>query len=133
MNLKEKYEVVKGKFPYHVVLIKSGNFWYTYDSDGIICKYVFQYELKNNRIVFPNKVFNKNISKLRKLKFSYVIVYELNHIIKVDNIANSYTFYFKKYYDFYLKEVKLNKIIYLIQYNNIDYDLLYDYILNMNH
>ena len=89
MKVIEKYELVNGKYPNHVVLVKSGNFWITYKKDTIICKYVFGYELKNKRISFPNNTLNKNLGKLRKLNISYVLVYELDNIVLVDNTNNS--------------------------------------------
>lgn len=36
MELKEKYELANNKYPNHVILVKSGNFWYTYKKDIII-------------------------------------------------------------------------------------------------
>lgn len=133
MKLVEKYDLVKNKYPYHVILIKSGNFWVTYKKDSIICKYVFGYALKNNKVAFPNKVLNKNLSKLKHNYISYILVYELDNIIIIDNINNSYTFYFNKYKDMYIEEIKYNKLIDLInnkiKNNNIDY--LYNNIKNI--
>lgn len=133
MSLIEKYDLVKTNYSYHIVFVKSGNFWYTFKKDTIICKYVFGYSLKNKRVCFPNSVLNKNLCKLRKLNISYVVVYELSNIIVVDNTNNSYTFYFEKYYSLYINEVKYNKLIDLINDRIVDssiediYNLIYKY------
>lgn len=55
------------------------------------------YSLKNNRVGFPSKVLSKVLNKISALNISYVLVYELDNIVKYEYLSNLYTFYLYNY------------------------------------
>lgn len=45
----DKYIDLKNKYLEYIIMIKVGNFYYSYDDDGIILNYLFNYKIKDNR------------------------------------------------------------------------------------
>lgn len=96
--MKEKYFVAKGKFKDCIVFVKSGNFFHCYFGDAVMIHYIMGYKINNNnRVGFPSKVLVKVIKKLRDLRINYILVYELDDIVKCEYQSNSYTFYLQEY------------------------------------
>ena len=92
--MKNKYFVVKGRYKDYIVFVKSGNFWNCFFMDALIVHHITGYVFKNNKVGFPSKVLNKVLKRIGSLNISYVLVYELDDIVKYECTSNSYTFYF---------------------------------------
>ena len=95
--MKQKYFQVKGRYKDYIVLVKSGNFWHAYYGDALIIHFLTGYNFKNYRVVFPSKVLDKVINMVSNLNINFVLVYELDDIVKYEYPSNSYTFYLDEY------------------------------------
>ena len=89
--MKEKYFKVKGKYKNYIVLVKSESFWNAFYSDVFLIHFIMGYSVKNN------KVLSKVLNKVNALNISYVLVYELDNIVKYECVSNLYTFYLYNY------------------------------------
>ena len=106
MNMKQKYFQVKGRYKDYIVLVKSGNFWHAYYGDALIIHFLTGYNFKNYRVGFPSKVLDKVLNKVRALNINFILVYELDDIVKYEYPSNSYTFYLDEYMSFYKKSLQ---------------------------
>ena len=109
--MKEKYYRVKGMYKDYIVFVKSGNFWNAFYGDALIVHYVTKYVFKNNKVGFPSKVLNIVLSKINNLNISYVLVYELDNIVKCEYVSNLYTFYLGKFMNVYRLEKDLMNVV----------------------
>ena len=101
--MKQKYFQVKGRYKDYIVLVKSGNFWHAYYGDALIIHFLTGYNFKNYRVGFPSKVLDKVLNKVRVLNINFILVYELDDIVKYEYPSNSYTFYLDEYMSLYKK------------------------------
>ena len=99
--MKQKYFQVKGRYKDYIVLVKSGNFWHAYYGDALIIHFLTGYNFKNYRVGFPSKVLDKVLNKVRALNINFILVYELDDIVKYEYPSNSYTFYLNEYMSLY--------------------------------
>lgn len=53
MKTIDKYLKFKEMYKDHVVIVKSGNFYYTFLDDTYILNYLFGYQIRENKIGFP--------------------------------------------------------------------------------
>ena len=106
MNMKQKYFRVKGVYKDYIVFVRSGNFWNCFYADALIIHVITGYNFKNYRVGFPFKVLGKVIDKVRNLNINFVLVYELDDIVKYEYPSNSYTFYLNEYMSLYKKSLK---------------------------
>lgn len=67
----------------HVVIIKSGNFYYTFGDDTYIMNYLFNYQIRENKIGFPlnakakvKSVLNRNNVNLIEVIGDYAYILE---------------------------------------------------------
>ena len=97
MNCKDKYINIKKEYEDYVIIIKAGNFYYTYYNDAYIISYIFKYQIRDNRVGFPINAKDKIIKVLNKYEIGYIEV--LN-----DNLIYSYLSNNK--YNIKLKEAK---------------------------
>lgn len=74
MKLKEQYQEQKIKNLYHVILIKSGNFYLTFSEDAIIFNYLFNYQIKEDKVGFPINSIDKILFELREKQLNYMII-----------------------------------------------------------
>ena len=88
--MKQKYYVVKGRYKDYIVFVKSGNFWNAFYGDALIIHFLTGYSFTNYHVGFPSKVLNR----VRNLNINFILVYELDDIVKYECTSNSYTFYF---------------------------------------
>lgn len=95
--MKDKYFKVKGKYKNYIILVKSGSFWNAFYSDAFLIHFIMGYSVKNNRVGFPSKVLSKALKRVSALSISYVLVYELDDIVKCEYLSNLYTFYLYNY------------------------------------
>ena len=74
--MKERYEVIKKLYPNYLILIIKNNKYYTFDEDKIIFNYI-----------------NRN---LNKYEINYIILDNLDIIVKKEYENNNYiNYYFK--------------------------------------
>ena len=101
--MKQKYFQVKGRYKDYIVFVKSGNFWHAYYGDALIIHFLTGYNFKNYRVGFPSKVLDKVLNRVRNLNINFILVYELDDIVKYEYSSNSYTFYLDEYMSLYKK------------------------------
>ena len=83
MKTIDKYLKFKEMYKEHVVIIKSGNFYYTFLDDTYIFNYLFGYQIRENKIGFPlsakakvKSVLNRNNVNLIEVIDDYAYVLE---------------------------------------------------------
>lgn len=87
----------------HVVIIKSGNFYYTFLDDTYILNYLFGYQIRENKIEFPLSAKAKVKSVLNRNNVNLIeVIDDYAYILESKN-ANAYN---EK-----LKEAKSNLLI----------------------
>ena len=104
MNCKDKYINLKKEYEDYVILIKAGNFYYTYYNDAYIISYIFKYQIRDNRVGFPINVKDKIIKVLNKYEIGYIEVLNNSYIYNYLNNNN----YFNKLNEA-KKYINLNK------------------------
>ena len=87
----------------HVVIIKSGNFYYTFLEDTYILNYFFGYQIRENKIGFPLNAKAKVKSVLNRNNVNLIEVIDNYAYILESKNANAYQ---EK-----LKEAKSNLLI----------------------
>lgn len=95
--MKQKYFIVKGRYKDYIIFVKSGNFWNCFYGDALIIHFLTNYSFKNYHVGFPSKVLDKVLNKVRALNINFILVYELDDIVKYEYPSNSYTFYLQEY------------------------------------
>ena len=95
--MKQKYFIVKGRYKDYIVFVKSGNFWNSFYGDALIIHFLTNYSFKNYHVGFPSKVLDKVLNRVRALNINFILVYELDDIVKYEHPSNSYTFYLQEY------------------------------------
>ena len=93
--MKQKDFRVKGRYKDYIVLVKSGNFRNAFYGDALIIHFLTGYSFTNYHVGFPSKVLDKVLNKVRALNINFILVYELDDIVKYS--SNSYTFYLQEY------------------------------------
>ena len=83
MKKIDKYLKFKEMYQEHVVIIKSGNFYYTFLDDTYIFNYLFGYQIRENKIGFPlnakakvKSALNRNNVNLIEVIDDYAYVLE---------------------------------------------------------
>lgn len=59
-----------------VKIRKNGTFYNVFDDDCYILYFLFNYNIKNNKIGFPKSALNKVINKLDEFKINYEVLGE---------------------------------------------------------
>lgn len=95
--MKQKDFRVKGRYKDYIVLVKSGNFRNAFYGDALIIHFLTGYSFTNYHVGFPSKVLDKVLNKVRALNINFILVYELDDIVKYEYPSNSYTFYLQEY------------------------------------
>jgi len=73
-RMYDKYLELKKDYKDSVVLIKSGKFYRTYDSDAVILNYLLCYQIMDNKVGLPLEGLFKVRGKLKSSCINYVIV-----------------------------------------------------------
>ena len=76
----DKYLMLKDKYQDYVILIKSGNFYYSYLKDAFIIRYFFNYQMQGNRIGFPVSVKDKVIKLLKNNNIMMISRIKMNSL-----------------------------------------------------
>ena len=126
MKIIDKYLTLKRKYKNNILLIRSGNFYYTYFEDALILNYLCNYQVINERVGFPKSTVNKIIEVLKFSDIDFVI-YD-NEVSEYKNKINNYNdikFKAKENYDSTVKiEDLLKTIRYKIDYSYDNYTLI---------
>ncbi len=69
-NFKDIYSLYKEKYPEYVVMIKVGKFYKSKDAE--IFNYLFDYQIKDEIVGFPNIDKVKEVFNQRKINYIYV-------------------------------------------------------------
>ena len=87
----------------YVVLIKSGNFYYSFDDDAYILKYFFNYQIRDNKVGFPINAKAKVKSVLNRHNVNLLeIIDDYAYVLETKN---------ENEYESKLKEAKSNILI----------------------
>lgn len=134
--LKEVYEKSKSTYKEYVILLKSGNFYITFNKDAIIMNNIFNYQIKQvkdyMKIGFPIISINKIVNELTLRKVNYVIIN--NEIINKKKFSNnSYKKYLleKENYEILLVRIKKINTILKNSLNNQNIKQVLDNIENV--
>ena len=111
--LKEVYEKSKSTYKNYVVLLKSGNFYISFNKDAIIMNNIFNYQIKQVKdyikIGFPIISINKIVNELTLRKVNYVII-DTDIINKKKFSNNSYKKYLLEKENYEILLVRIKKI-----------------------
>ncbi len=103
MKTVDKYIKFKSSYKDYVVLIKSGNFYYSFDDDAYILKYFFNYQIRDNKVGFPINAKAKVKSVLNRHNVNLLeIIEDYAYEIETKN---------ENEYESKLKEAKSNILI----------------------
>ncbi len=74
----------------YVVLIKSGNFYYSFEDDAFILKYLFNYQIRENKVGFPLSAKAKVKSVLNRHNINLIeIIDDYAYVLETKN-TNAY-------------------------------------------
>ena len=73
MKSKDLYLNLKAKYPNHLVFIKVGIFYITFDNDSTILNYLYDYKINKDKVGFPIKLINKMTISLDNMHLNYFI------------------------------------------------------------
>ena len=133
MGIIKIVENVKEIHKEYVVLIKVGNFYYTYGRDSYIISYIFQYKinlLKNNiySCAFSQNAIHKVTAKLENEKINYLILdrrnnYQVDEKCNHKNL-NRYNKYYEKAKTEISSRMRIEKIYQYLLDNKSNKDLI---------
>ena len=90
MKTIDKYLKFKEMYKDHVVMIKSGNFYYTFGDDTYILNDLFGYQIRENKIGFPLNAKAKVKSILNRHNINLIeVIDDYAYILESKN-ANAY-------------------------------------------
>lgn len=122
MKIKDKYKELKYLNFNKVILIKSGNFYISYDEDAIVLNHLFSYQIVNNKIGFPLVTLPKIKEKLDELNVDYIIYNNEEEITTQTNEDNNYMNIYnkakKEEFTTKINEVLIDRIRFLLKNPN---------------
>ena len=90
MKTVDKYVKFKSEYEDYVVLVKSGNFYYSFADDAYILKYFFNYQIRENKVGFPLNAKAKVKSVLNRHNINLIeIIDDYAYVLETKN-ANAY-------------------------------------------
>ena len=96
MKIKDKYRELKRQYPDSLILLRSGNFYITYDDDALLLHHLFSYQLLKGKVGFPRQNLEKVYSRLKDERLNYVIFSSDEEIDLYQNQENCYYCYFQR-------------------------------------
>lgn len=103
MKTVDKYVKFKSTYKDYVVIIKSGNFYYSFGEDAYILKYFFNYQIRDDKVGFPLNAKAKVKSVLNRNNVNLIeIIDDYAYVLETKN---------KNEYDEKLKEAKSSILI----------------------
>ena len=90
MKTVDKYIKFKEMYPEYVVIIKSGNFYYSFEDDAYILKYFFDYQIRENKVGFPINAKAKVKSVLNRHNVNLIeVIDDYAYVLETKN-ENAY-------------------------------------------
>ena len=124
MKKEDLYYLEKIQNEDKIILVKSGNFYYTYSNDVVIMWNIFDYKYDDKKVGFPTNALYKVISKLNRLGLDVIVIKSKNNIIKYNTtIVNDYNNILdtsKNLYDIEKEITSLLNLIYIKIKTNIN-------------
>lgn len=87
MKTVDKYVDFKSKYKDYVVIVKSGNFYYSFGEDAFILKYFFNYQIRDDKVGFPlnarakvKSVLNRHNVNVLEVIDNYAYVLETKNV-----------------------------------------------------
>lgn len=96
MKIKDKYHELKRQYPDSLILLRSGNFYITYDDDALLLHHLFSYQLSKGKVGFPHQNLKKVCSRLKDEKLNYAIFSSDEEIDLYQSQENCYYCYFQR-------------------------------------
>ena len=96
MKIKDKYRELKRQYPDSLILLRSGNFYITYDDDALLLHHLFSYQLLKGKVDFPRQNLEKVYSRLKDERLNYVIFSSDEEIDLYQSQENCYYCYFQR-------------------------------------
>lgn len=132
-KMKSEYNFLKQNYPSFIVLIKSGNFYISFDEDALIMSCLFSYKLSNNKVGFPVNSIEKVENELIKKGINYIRCNNTtNDIIQKDfqnnNYANYLNIFKKEEFDETLNKLLLDRIDDILKNNKESYEQIRRFI-----
>lgn len=132
MKTIDKYLKFKEMYKDHVVIIKSGNFYYTFLDDTYILNYFFGYQIRENKIGFPLNAKAKVKSVLNRNNVNLIeVIDDYAYILESKN-ANTYQEKLKEAKSNLLISNMLNNLINAIEIKvkkeEANYDLIKEFV-----
>ena len=90
MKLANQYLFYKNLYKETLILIHSGNFFYTFLEDATLMNYLFGYKIVDNKVGFPISIIERIKSKLNCLKIDYVIIKNDDYYLNTFKDFNTY-------------------------------------------
>ncbi|MBO4601181.1 MAG: hypothetical protein J5634_02985 [Bacilli bacterium] len=130
--MKNEYQKLKNDYINYVLFFKSGNFYVSFFKDAEVLKKLFDYKIINDRVGFPLSSLNKVLNKLDNEKINYIFIEGQEIANKKEFKANRYQELLRKIdkenYHNLLNKTLLDRIEYLINYDNSNYDKIRKFI-----
>jgi len=123
VKLANQYLFYKNLYKETLILIHSGNFFYTFLEDATLMNYLFGYKLVDNKVGFPISILDRIKSKLNSLKIDYVIIKNDDYYLNTFNEFNNYNKIKKEADIVFEKKEKLNGLYEKIE-KKVDVDEL---------
>lgn len=103
MKTIDKYVKFKSEYKDYVVIVKSGNFYYSFGEDAYILKYYFNYQIRDDKVGFPLNAKAKVKSVLNRHNVNLIeIIDDYAYVLETKN---------KNEYDEILKKAKSDILI----------------------
>lgn len=109
-RMYDRYLELKKDYKDSVILIKSGKFYRTYDSDAVILNYLMCYQIMDNKVGFPLEGLFKVRGKLKSSCINYVIV-DGSNVISEELSENKYEYILGLGYDKYERSLLIEEIL----------------------
>lgn len=92
MKMNDRYRKLKNENKDCVVILKSGIFYTTYDSDALILNYIFNYKISDQKVGFPICAIDYVVDILKKYEIN-VVIDNIDEIIEKREINKSSYYY----------------------------------------
>ena len=90
MKTVDKYVEFKSKYKEYVVIVKSGNFYYSFGEDAYILKYFFNYQIRDDKVGFPLNAKAKVKSVLNRHNVNMIeVIDDYAYVLETKN-TNEY-------------------------------------------
>jgi len=87
MKTVDKYVKFKSMYKDYVVIIKSGNFYYSFQEDAYILKHIFNYQIRDNKVGFPLNAKAKVKSILNRSNVNLIeVIDDYAYVLETKNL-----------------------------------------------